>query len=603
MEIKRTFDILEAGKDTYENRTVIAVKKNGVWDEYTIDRYSQMAHNLSYGLLSMGLRPGDKVANISGNRPEWNIVDMGITQAGMVHVPIYPTISTDEYKYILKHAEVRAIFVGDKALYQKLQPLTADLENFIGIFSTVENGDIRSWNEVLERGKQTAHEWVDELFKIKASVQPDDIATIIYTSGTTGVSKGVMLSHSNFLSNVEACKGLFPLENGDIAVSFLPLSHVFERMVNYYYQSIGVSIYYADNLATIGDVIKEVKPHIFMTVPRMLEKTFDKIIAVGKDLTGLKKQIFFWAVNLGYKYNEVRNSWYYRIRLNLARKLIFSKWQKALGGRLKFIISGGAALQPRLMRVFWAAGIPVYEGYGLTETSPVIAVNHPASPGNVRIGSVGPVIPNVEVKIAEDGEILMRGPSLMKGYYKAPDLTQMAIDEEGWFHTGDIGHLDNGKFLTITDRKKEIFKLSNGKYVAPQLIENKLKESFFIEQCMIVGENEKFVSALISPNFSFLHDWCSRHKIHFENNEELITIPEVIARYQKEINAVNKQLSDYEQIKRYRLVAEQWSPQTGELSPTLKLKRKVLYERYEKILEEIYGHAKQTEVRGVSNGH
>lgn len=264
MEIKRTFDILEAGKDTYENRTVIAVKKNGVWDEYTIERYSQMAHNLSYGLLSMGLRPGDKVANISGNRPEWNIVDMGITQAGMVHVPIYPTISTDEYKYILKHAEVRAIFVGDKALYQKLQPLTADLENFIGIFSTVENGDIRSWNEVLERGKQTAHEWVEELFKIKASVQPDDIATIIYTSGTTGVSKGVMLSHSNFLSNVEACKGLFPLENGDIAVSFLPLSHVFERMVNYYYQSIGVTIYYADNLATIGDVIKEVKPHIFI---------------------------------------------------------------------------------------------------------------------------------------------------------------------------------------------------------------------------------------------------------------------------------------------------------------------------------------------------
>jgi len=602
MEITRTFDILEAGKDHYENRTVLAVKKNGVWDEYNIDRYSQMAHNLSYGLLAMGLRPGDKVANISGNRPEWNIVDMGITQAGMVHVPIYPTISTDDYKYILKHAEVRVIFVGDKGLYQKLAPLTADLANFIGIYSTVENGDIPNWKEILEKGKQSAHEWVDELFKIKSSVKPDDIATIIYTSGTTGVSKGVMLSHSNFLSNVEACKGLFPLETGDIAVSFLPLSHVFERMVNYYYQSIGVSIYYADNLATIGDVIKEVKPHIFMTVPRMLEKTYDKIIAVGKDLTGLKKQIFFWSVNLGYKYNEVRNSWYYQIRLNLARKLIFSKWQKALGGRLKFIISGGAALQPRLMRVFWAAGIPVYEGYGLTETSPVIAVNHPASPGNVRIGSVGPVVPNVEVKIAEDGEILMRGPSLMKGYYKADDLTQIAIDEEGWFHTGDIGHLDDGKFLTITDRKKEIFKLSNGKYVAPQLIENKLKESFFIEQCMIVGENEKFVSALISPNFSFLHDWCSRHKIHFENNDELITIPEVIARYQKEINAVNKQLSDYEQIKRYRLVAEQWSPQTGELSPTLKLKRKVLYERYEKILEEIYGHAKQTEVRGVSNG-
>ncbi len=602
MEITRTFDILEAGKDTYEKRTVVAVKQKGVWDEYDIERYSQMAHNLSYGLLAMGLRPGDKVANISGNRPEWNIVDMGITQAGMVHVPIYPTISIDDYKYILKHAEVRVIFVGDKNLYQKLAPLTVDLVNFVGIFSTGENGDIPSWKEILEKGKQHAHEWVEELFKIKAAVKPDDIVSIIYTSGTTGVSKGVMLSHSNFLSNVEACKGLFPLETGEIAVSFLPLSHVFERMVNYYYQSIGVTIYYADNLATIGDIIKEVKPHIFMTVPRMLEKTFDKIIAVGKDLTGLKKQIFFWAVNLGYKYNEVRNSWYYRIRLDLARKLVFSKWQKALGGRLKLIISGGAALQPRLMRVFWAAGIPVFEGYGLTETSPVISVNHPATPGNIRIGSVGPVIPNVEVKIAEDGEICMRGPSLMKGYYKAPDLTKMAIDEEGWFHTGDIGHLDDGKFLTITDRKKEIFKLSNGKYVAPQLIENKLKESFFIEQCMVVGENEKFVSALISPNFSFLHDWCSRHKIHFENNEELITIPEVIARYQKEINNVNKQLSDYEQIKRYRLVAEQWSPQTGELSPTLKLKRKVLYERYDRLLVEIYGQSKNTEVRGVNNG-
>ncbi len=601
MEITRSFDILEAGKYTYENRTVIAVKQNGKWDEYTIERYSQMAHNLSYGLLAMGLRPGDKVANISGNRPEWNIVDMGIAQAGMIHVPIYPTISLDDYRFILKHAEVRVIFVGDKGLYQKLAPLTTDLENFVGIYCTVENGEIPNWKEVLEKGKQHAHEWVDELFKIKAAIKPSDILSIIYTSGTTGVSKGVMLSHKNFLSNVEACKGLFPIEQGDITVSFLPLSHVFERMVNYYYQSIGASIYYADNLATIGDVIKEVKPHIFMTVPRMLEKTFDKIIAVGKDLSGLKKQMFFWAVTLGYKYNEVHNSWYYKIRLNLARKLIFSKWQQALGGRLKLIISGGAALQPRLMRVFWAAGIPVFEGYGLTETSPVIAVNHPASPGNIKIGSVGPIVPNVEVKIADDGEILMRGPSLMQGYYKNPELTKTAIDEEGWFHTGDIGHLAEGKFLTITDRKKEIFKLSNGKYVAPQLIENKLKESFFIEQCMIVGENEKFVSALISPNFSFLHDWCSRHKIHFENNQDLITIPEVIARYQKEINAVNKELSDYEQIKRYRIVSEQWSPQTGELSPTLKLKRKVLYERYEKMLAEIYCHSKQTEVRETNN--
>lgn len=592
MEITRTFDILEAGKHIYGDQPVIAAKRNGKWDTYDIDRYSKTSHSLSYGLLALGLKPGDKIASVSGNRPEWNIADMAISQAGIIHVPIYPTISTDDYKHILSHSEVRLIFVGDKSQYQKLKPLTDELPDFLGIFCFQEEKDIPYWMELVENGRSRAHEFVDTLFEIKRNIKPDDTVSLIYTSGTTGVSKGVMLTHRNFLCNVEACKGLFPLQSGDKAVSFLPLSHVFERMVNYFYQSVGVSIYYAESLATIANTIKEVKPHVFVTVPRMLEKTYDKIIAVGKDLSGLKKQLFFWAVNLGYRFNEKGNNRFYRLRLKLARKLIFEKWQQALGGNLKFIISGGAALQTRLMRIFWAAGIPVFEGYGLTETSPVIAVNHAAEPECVRFGSVGPVVKNVEVMIAEDGEILMRGPSLMQGYYKAPELTRQAIDEEGWFHTGDIGHLDEGKFLTITDRKKEIFKLSSGKYVAPQLIENKLKESFFIEQCMIVGENEKFVSALISPNFSFLHDWCSRHKIHFENNTELIAIPEVIARYQKEINTANKQLSDYEQVKRYRLVAEQWSPQTGELSPTLKLKRKVLYERYNKLLEEIYGYTR-----------
>lgn len=592
MNITRTFDILETGRDIYENRPVLAIKTNGVWEEYTIEKYSQIAHSLSYGLMAMGLKPGDKVATISGNRPEWNFVDMATAQAGMVHVPIYPTISQDEYKHILSHAEVKVLFVGDKNLYQKLLPLTQNLEEFKGIYCFQEYKDIPSWKEVTDKGKSVAHDHVDELFSIKKSIQPDDVVSMIYTSGTTGVSKGVMLSHTNFLSNYNAVAPLFNLVPGDKAVSFLPLSHVLERMVNYFYQSKGVSIYYADSLATIGDTIKEIKPQVFVTVPRMLEKTYDKIISIGKDLSGIKKQIFFWAVNLGYRYNENGNNWFYNLKLDIARKLIFSKWQKGLGGELKFIISGGAALQPRLMRIFWAAGVPVYEGYGLTETAPVIAVNHGATPGNIRIGSVGPIISNVEVKIAEDGEILMKGPNLMKGYFKSPDLTQMAIDEEGWFHTGDIGHLDDGKFLTITDRKKEIFKLSNGKYVAPQLIENKLKESYFIEQCMIIGENEKFVSSLISPNFSFLHDWCSKHKIHFENNQDLITRPEVITRYQKEINAINKQLSDYEQIKRYRLVAEQWSPQTGELSPTLKLRRKNVYETYSSIIDEIFGHGK-----------
>jgi long-chain acyl-CoA synthetase len=433
---------------------------------------------------------------------------------------------------------------------------------------------------------------------LKKSVKPDDIASIIYTSGTTGLSKGVMLTHHNFLSNVVATSPRLPLIAGDITLSFLPLCHVLERMVNYIFQYTGMTIYYAESMATIGDNIRELKVHAFCAVPRVLETVYNKIIAKGKDLSGIKKHLFFWAVNLGLRYEfNGKNGFFYSIQLKIARKLIFSKWLEALGGEMKLIVSGGAALQPRLARVFWAAGIPVLEGYGLTETSPVISVNHFQKPNSVRFGSVGPILENVQIVIAEDGEILMKGPNLMKGYYKDPELTAEAIDENGWFHTGDIGLIDKDKFLVITDRKKEIFKMSSGKYIAPQVIENKVKESFFIEQAMIVGENEKFVSALISPNFSFLHDWCSRHKIHFENNQALISMPEVISRYQKEINVINKQLGDFEQIKRFRLVEEQWGSQTGELSPTLKLRRKILYDRYQSVLEEIFG--KNIEVRGV----
>jgi long-chain acyl-CoA synthetase len=396
---------------------------------------------------------------------------------------------------------------------------------------------------------------------------------------------------------VEASSQLFPLGPGDVSLSFLPLSHVYERMVSYYYQFKGISIYYAENMGTIADNLRELSPTVFVAVPRVIEKTYDKIIAKGKDLTGIKKQLFFWAVNLGYRYKEQGNGFFYNLQLKVARKLIFSKWKAALGGKVKFIISGGAALQPRLARVFFAAGIPIYEGYGLTETSPVIAANQPIDPDCIMFGSVGPVIKNIEVKIDDDGEILMKGPSQMLGYYKSPEQTAEAIDAEGWFHTGDIGKFEKGKFLVITDRKKEMFKLSNGKYIAPQVIENRIKESFFVEQAMVVGENEKFVSAIISPNFSFLHDWCSRYKIHFDNNMEVVRIPEVIARFQKEINALNKQLGSHEQIKRFRLVADQWTPQSGELSPTLKLRRRVIYDRYEPILEEIYGHAKNLDTK------
>lgn len=600
MEATRTFDILQRGIEIYNGRTVLAGKQNGEWIEYDIHAYAENTNNLSYGLLALGLKKGDKVATVSNNRPEWNFVDMAVSQTGMVHVPIYSTISNDEYKHILRHSESKILFVENRALYEKIQPIVAEIPEIIGIYTFQKSEGLPFWEDIARNGKSVADQYKNELEKIKESVKPDDIASIIYTSGTTGLSKGVMLSHENFLSNVIATSPRLPLAAGDKTLSFLPLCHVLERMVNYIFQFTGMTIYYAESMATIGDNVRELKVQAFCAVPRVLETVYNKIIAKGKDLTGIKKQIFFWAVYLGLHYElNGKNGWFYRIQLSIARKLVFSKWLEALGGNMKLIVSGGAALQPRLARVFWAAGIPVLEGYGLTETSPVISVNHFQEPNSVKFGSVGPILENINVVIAEDGEILMKGPSLMKGYYKDPELTSQAIDEDGWFHTGDIGRIDDNRFLVITDRKKEIFKMSSGKYIAPQVIENKVKESFFIEQAMIIGENEKFVSALISPNFSFLHDWCSRHKVHFENNKELILKSEVIARYQREINTINKQLGEFEQIKRFRLVEEQWSSQTGELSPTLKLRRKILYDRYEPILEEIFGHQKNGEVRGI----
>jgi long-chain acyl-CoA synthetase len=591
MKATRTFDILERGIDIYNGRTVLACKQNGVWIEFDIHAYADNTNNLSYGFLELGLKKGDKVATVSNNRPEWNFVDMAVSQLGMVHVPIYSTISNEEYKHILSHSESKIIFVENKALYDKLQPIVAEIPGIIGIYTFVKTDGLSFWEDIAINGKNHSSKYNEELKQIKESVKPDDIASIIYTSGTTGLSKGVMLSHENFLTNVIATSPRLPLTAGDKTLSFLPLCHVLERMVNYIFQYTGMTIYYAESMATIGDNIRELNVNAFCAVPRVLETVYNKIIAKGKDLTGVKKFIFFWAVNLGLRFEfNGKNGLFYNIQLKIARKLVFSKWLDALGGNMKLIVSGGAALQPRLARVFWAAGIPVLEGYGLTETSPVISVNHFQEPNSVRFGSVGPILENVTVVIAEDGEILMKGPNLMIGYFKDEDLTKQAIDENGWFHTGDIGRIDDNRFLVITDRKKEIFKMSSGKYVAPQVIENKVKESFFIEQAMIVGENEKFVSALISPNFSFLHDWCSRHKVHFENNTELIAKQEVIARYQKEINIINKQLGEFEQIKRFRLVEEQWSSQTGELSPTLKLRRKILYDRYIPILEEIFGH-------------
>jgi len=587
MEITRTFDIIDLNVEKYPRKDMYAGKLDKEWITWSTDEIKEYINLISYGLLSMGYKKGDKIATISPNKPEWNIADMALAQTGIIHVPIYPTISTEEYEFILEHSEVKAVIVGNKSIYNKVSPIAGKVSNLKEIFSFDAVDGLRQFSEIKEEGKKAGQAIRDELEKTRESIQPEDIVTIIYTSGTTGTSKGVMLTHRNLVSNAVTTSKAHHLGYGHRAMSFLPLCHVYERMVNYHFQYKGISIYYVENMGTVSEAVKEVKPHIFNTVPRLLEKIYDNIMSKGRNLSPLKRAIFFWAVNLGLKFRLEGNSSFYKFRLKIARKLIFSKWQEALGGELQVMVSGGAALQSRLEKIFWAAGLPVIQGYGLTETSPVIAVN-PFRIGEIRFGTVGPVIEGCEVKIADDGEILCRGINVMAGYYKAPELTAEAIDSEGWFHTGDIGIFEEGTFLRITDRKKEIFKLSAGKYIAPQVIENKLKESFFIEQAMVIGENEKFASALISPNFGFLHDWCSKHKIQFRDNRDLIELPEVIEQFSREVKEVNKSLGEHEQIKRFRLVTEEWTPQSGELSPTLKLKRNLIAGHYKDIIAEIY---------------
>lgn len=592
MEVTRIFDLLDRYAEKYQKDDVLAAKQNGKWIRYSHQDYINYANYFSYGLLEMGFKRGDKIATVTNNRPEWNFADMGMMQIGVVHVPIYPTISIDEYKHILDHSDVSAIIISDMVLLKKLKKVISSIPGIkhVFTFNQVEGAD--NWMTIVEAGKKSESLHRKTVEETRKSIAPGEMATLIYTSGTTGSSKGVMLSHHNIVSNFIATSKIQPLNHNHKVLSFLPLCHIYERMMNYHFQFKGISIYYAENLGTIAANLKEIEADGFNTVPRLLEKVYDKIVAKGKDLTGIKKSIFFWALNLGLRYelNE-QNGKIYEAKRKIADKLVFSKWREALGGKVKIIVSGGSALQPRLSRLFWAAGMRIMEGYGLTETGPVIAVSHAEWP-NLKFGTVGPVLENVEVKIADDGEILSKGPNLMLGYYKDPEYTREVIDDEGWFHTGDIGILDEGKFLKITDRKKEIFKLSSGKYVAPQLIENLFKESIFIEQIMVVGVNEKFASALISPNFNHLHFWATKHKIHYRDNKELVTLPEVINRYQREVDESNKKLGDHEKIKRFRLVCEEWSPQSGELSPTLKLRRLVIYKKYDRILREIYRYPK-----------
>ena len=548
MEVKRTFDLIQWNLEKYPRKDMYGGKKDNEWITYSTEDVKNYVDWVSYGLLSLGCKKGEKVATISGNKPEWNFVDMALAQTGLIHVPIYPTIGTDEYEYILEHSEVRIIILGNKTIYNKVNPIANKIHSLKDIYSFDEVEGVKSFNEIVDAGKKNSGRYRDELEKIKESIKPEDLVTIIYTSGTTGNSKGVMLSHNNLVKNAITTSAAHHLGYGHRAISFLPLCHVYERMVNYHFQYKGISIYYVENMGTVSETVKEIKPHLFNTVPRLLEKIYDNIIGKGRNLPWIKKRIFFWAVDLGLKFRLKGNSQFYKFRLKIARKLVFSKWKEALGGELQVLVSGGAALQSRLEKIFWAAGIPIIQGYGLTETSPVISVN-PLRIDEIGFGTCGPIIEGVEVRIADDGEILCKGENVMMGYYKAPDLTAEMIDKDGWLHTGDIGVIEEGKFLRITDRKKEMFKLSAGKYIAPQVIENKLKESFFIEQAMVIGENQKFASAILSPNFTFLHDWCSLHKIQYRDNKELIELPEAIERFNREVREVNKSLENLNRLK------------------------------------------------------
>lgn len=589
-EIKRTFDILSYLEKNHPSQKNLSVKRNGKWDSFSTADYRRNVDNFSLGLLAQGFKKGDKIAIVTNNRPEWNFIDFGMSQIGCVQVAIYPTITDIEYLHILNHSESRILIVSSAELYKKLKPIYDQIDNLEEIYTIDKVDGVKNWNEITDLGISKDKDLRDELNKRRDAVDIHDLLTLIYTSGTTGLSKGVMLSHNNVVSNFKlASRVTGYLNPGDRALSFLPLSHVLERVGNYLWQAQALEIYYAENIETLGANMQEMKANVFITVPRVFEKVYDKIINKGRELGFVKKMMFFWAVQVGDKYdpNPANRSAFYNFKLKIANKLIFSKWRAALGGELKGVISGGAALQPRLARVFWAAQILVQEGYGLTETSPLISATQPYYPG-VRFGSVGIVPPELEVKIAEDGEILEKGANLMLGYYNDPERTKEAIDEDGWFHTGDIGNIDEIRMLTITDRKKEMFKLSGGKYVAPQQVENKFKESQFIEQIMVVGANEKFAAALIVPDFVFLHSWCHIHGVKFRDNTDLIVKQIIIDRYQKEVEKYNADIERVQQVKVFRLVSDDWTPDNGLLSPTQKLKRKKVYEKYIPVLDEIY---------------
>ena len=583
--MKRLFDIPYHQLKNYPKSDMFSTKTNGIWTPISTTDFLQLVNKTAKGLIALGINPGDKIGIISTNRFEWNALDIAALEIGAIVVPIYPNISSEDYIYIFNDSKIKLCVVGDSSLFSKINEIKSILPELKYLFSFNKDENIPHWHEIHINASTISD---IEVQSRKEKIENLDLATIIYTSGTTGNPKGVMLSHNNILSNVVSCIDRMPCDENSRVLTFLPVCHVYERMLHYLYMYMGCSIFFAESMDTIGENIKEVKPHMFTAVPRLIEKVYEKIISKGEELTGLKRILFFWAVKLGEQYDVINRSFWYNVKLAIARKLIFSKWQEALGGNTRAIVSGSAALQPKLARMFLAADITILEGYGLTETSPVISVN--CIKNGIRIGTVGTLIHDVKVKIAEDGEILVKGPNVMIGYYNLPEKTAEDIDSEGWFHSGDIGTFIEGKFLKITDRKKEIFKTSGGKYIIPQAMENKFKESRFIEQIMVLGEGEKFPGALIVPNFNYIREWSVNKKLKMEDksNSGLITNQEIQDRIQLEVDSYNQHYGGYEQIKRYTLLDHEFSVEEGELTPTLKLKRKIILAKYAKEIEQIY---------------
>ncbi|WP_298152959.1 long-chain fatty acid--CoA ligase [Flavobacterium sp.] len=587
--ITRLFDFPYYQLEKHDLKEALVTKYNGQWVATSTREYISKANAISRALLRMGVQKDDKIAVISSsNRTEWNIMDIGILQVAAQNVPIYPTISEEDYEYILNHAEAKYCFVSDPEVLGKVNAIKDNVPSLLKVFCFDHIDGCDHWETLLELGSDESNQ--AEVDQIKATIQSEDLATIIYTSGTTGKPKGVMLSHNNIVSNVLGSAPRIPFEEGQSrALSFLPICHIYERMILYIYQYYGVSVYFAESIEKLVDNLKETHPNVITAVPRLLEKVYDRIYAKGTELTGIKKKLFFWAIDLGLKYEPYgQNGPWYTFQLAMARKLIFSKWKEGLGGKLELMVSGSAALQPRLARIFAAAEIYVMEGYGLSETSPVIAVNDMRNHG-FRIGTVGKVIDNVEVKIAADGEILCKGPNVMMGYYKDPEKTAEVL-QDGYFHTGDIGVIDADGFLKITDRKKEMFKTSGGKYIAPQLLENAMKQSRFIEQIMVVGDGEKMPGAFIQPNFEFVREWAKIHQLQIGSSyKEIAENADVIRRIGEEVDELNKKFGNWEQIKRFELTPNVWSIDGGELTPTLKLKRKIVLEKYRDLYNRIYG--------------